>query len=294
VAVNGFWERYFGTGLVKTMEDFGSQGEAPSHPELLDYLALAFIDSGWDVKRFQKQIVMSGTYRQSAATNDQLVRRDPENRLLARGPRFRLPAQVIRDQALAASGLLVETIGGRPVKPYQPPGLWKEVIKGGPTYKADTGDRLYRRSLYTLWRRAVKPPLMVMFDANERDTCKVGQRRTNTPLQALSLLNSTTFVEAARHLAERMITQGGADSDDRISHGLKLLFGRPATAVELDLLGKELRFFKKAYAADPKAAAALLAIGGSKSNPELRPPELAAYTLVARVLLNLDETVTKE
>ena len=294
VAVNGFWERYFGTGLVKTMEDFGSQGEAPSHPELLDYLALAFIDSGWDVKRFQKQIVMSGTYRQSAATNEQLVRRDPENRLLARGPRFRLPAQVIRDQALAASGLLVETIGGRPVKPYQPPGLWKEVIRGGPTYKADVGGRLYRRSLYTLWRRAVKPPLMVMFDANERDTCKVGQRRTNTPLQALSLLNSTTFVEAARHLGERMITQGGADPGDRISHGVKLLFGRPASTVELDLLGQELRFFQKTYAADPKAAAALLAIGGSKPNPKLQPPELAAYTLVARVLLNLDEAVTKE
>ena len=294
VAVNGFWERYFGTGLVKTMEDFGSQGEAPSHPELLDYLALALIDSGWDVKRFQKQIVMSGTYRQSAATNEQLVRRDPDNRLLAHGPRFRLPAQVIRDQALAASGLLVETIGGRPVKPYQPPGLWKEVIKGGPTYKADTGDRLYRRSLYTLWRRAVKPPLMVMFDANERDTCKVGQRRTNTPMQALSLLNSTTFVEAARHLGERMITQGGADPGDRISHGVKLLFGRPATAVELDLLGQELSYFKKVYADDPKAAAALLTIGGSKPNPKLKPPELAAYTLVARVLLNLDETVTKE
>ena len=294
VAVNGFWERYFGTGLVKTMEDFGSQGEAPSHPKLLDYLALAFIDSGWDVKRFQKRIVMSATYRQSAATNEQLVGRDPENRLLARGPRFRLPAQVIRDQALAASGLLVETIGGRPVKPYQPPGLWKEVIKGGPTYKADVGDRLYRRSLYTFWRRAVKPPLMVMFDANERDTCKVGQRRTNTPMQALSLLNSTTFVEASRHLGERMITQGGAKPGDRISHGVKLLFGRPATTVEIDLLGKELLFFEKTYADDPKAAAALLAIGGSKPNPKLQPPELAAYTLVARVLLNLDEAVTKE
>jgi hypothetical protein len=276
------------------MEDFGSQSEAPSHPALLDYLALAFIDSGWDVKALQKQIVMSNTYRQSSATTAGLTDRDPGNRLLARGPRFRLPAQVIRDQALAASGLLVETIGGPAVKPYQPPGLWKEVIKGGPTYIADTGDRLYRRSLYTLWRRAVKPPLMAMFDANERDTCKVGQRRTNTPLQALALLNSTTFVEASRRLAERMISEGGGDHDARINYGVQLVLGRPVTAAELAVLKSELRYFEKIYAVDSQGAVALLAIGDSKADAKLQSPELAAYTLVARILLNLDETVTKE
>ncbi|MCA9053672.1 MAG: PSD1 domain-containing protein, partial [Planctomycetaceae bacterium] len=189
VAVNRFWQLLFGTGLVKTPEDLGLQGDPPSHPELLDWLARRFIDSGWDVKGLLKEIVMSSTYRQSSAVTEEHLTVDPENRLLARAPRFRYPAQVIRDQALAASGLLIEKFGGPPVKPYQPDGLWQEIIKGRPVYTRDKGDGLYRRSLYTLWRRGVKPPEMVLLDANERDTCQVNQRRTNTPLQALLLLN---------------------------------------------------------------------------------------------------------
>jgi hypothetical protein len=294
VAVNSFWERYFGNGLVKTMEDFGSQGEPPSHPELLDYLAMYFVDSDWDVKELQRLIVMSETYRQQAAVSPRLLKRDPDNRLLARGPRFRLPAQVIRDQALATSGLLVETIGGPPVKPYQPPGLWKEVIKGSPVYKKDSGAKLYRRSVYTLWRRAVKPPLMVMFDANERDTCKVGQRRTNTPLQALSLLNGTTFVEASRALAGRMVTEGGKTANARISYGVKRVLGRQATASELAILAGELQHFLASYQGRVEAAKSLLEVGDSQPAADLQAEELAAYTLLARILLNLDEFVNKE
>ena len=293
VAVNRFWEHYFGVGLVKTQEDFGSQGESPSHRRLLDYLALEFVRSGWDVKQLQKEIVMSSTYRQSSRLPEELARRDPDNRLFARGPRQRLAAAVIRDQALAASGLLVGEMGGAPVKPYQPDGLWREIIKGGKTYTRDTGASLYRRSLYTFWRRAVKPPLMMLLDANERDTCAVGQERTNTPLQALLLLNEVTFVEAARALAARMLREGGEKPAERISLGLELLTARRPTAEELSILADELDAYEGFYTARPEEAGKLVGVGESPRDTGLAVAELAAYTALARVLLNLDETITK-
>ena len=205
VAVNRYWQMYFGNGLVKTAEDFGSQGESPSHPELLDWLATEFIDSGWDIKAMQKLIVMSSAYRQSSRVTNELLEKDPENRLIARGPRYRLNGQSIRDQALAVSGLLVERIGGPPVMPYQPEGLWDEVSVKGYKYIVGDGDDLYRRSMYTFWRRTVPPPSMMNFDNASREACSVLTARTNTPLQALNLMNDEQFVEASRSLAGRML-----------------------------------------------------------------------------------------
>ena len=294
VAVNRTWERFFGIGIVKTSEDFGAQGEAPSHPQLLDYLANRFIESGWDLQELQKLILMSATYQQSSQMVPDLLARDPANRLLARGPRYRLPAAVIRDQALAASGLLVEKIGGNPVKPYQPPGLWKEIIKGQVVYQRDTGDKLYRRSLYTLWRRAVKPPLMSLLDANGRDTCAVDLKRTNTPLQALLLLNDETFVEHARGLATRMLQLNAEADAQRIRHGLLLVLGRDAQESEVQILNEELNAQRKYFKSNPDAAKTFLTVGDLAADPGLDPVELAAMTNVARVLLNLDETLTRE
>ena len=294
VAVNRTWERFFGTGIVKTSEDFGAQGEAPSHPQLLDYLANRFIESGWDLQALQKLILMSATYQQSSHMVPDLLVRDPANRLLARGPRYRLPAAVIRDQALAASGLLVEKIGGNPVKPYQPAGLWKEIIKGQVVYQRDTGDKLYRRSLYTLWRRAVKPPLMSLLDANGRDTCAVDLKRTNTPLQALLLLNDETFVEHARGLATRMLQLNAEADAQRIRHGLLLVLGRHARESEVEILSEELNAQRKYFKSNPDAAKTFLTVGDLAVDPGLDPVELAAMTNVARVLLNLDETLTRE
>ncbi|MCB1061677.1 MAG: PSD1 domain-containing protein [Verrucomicrobiae bacterium] len=294
VIVNRTWERFFGVGLVKTQEDFGSQSEAPSHPELLDYLASWLMENGWDLKALEREIVMSATYRQASTITPEALERDPDNRLMARGPRYRLPAGVIRDQALAAGGLLVTELGGPPVKPYQPAGLWKEIIKGQVEYKPDTGNKLYRRGLYTLWRRAVKPPLMVLLDANERDICAVNQKRTNTPLQALLLMNDVTFVEAARGLGSRMLTEGGADEDSRLAHGFELTVARPPLEQERVVLGSQLATDLAHYRAHPEEAQALITIGESKADPALDPIELAAYTHLARVLLNLDETLNKE
>ncbi|MEZ6064867.1 MAG: PSD1 and planctomycete cytochrome C domain-containing protein [Planctomycetaceae bacterium] len=294
VAVNRFWQQLFGNGLVRTPEDFGSQGELPTHPDLLDWLALDFVQHGWDVKRLTKQIVLSSTYRQSTATSPELLERDPANRWLARGPRYRLPAQVIRDQSLAASGLLVEELGGPPVKPYQPDGLWQEIIKGRPVYKPDQGKNLYRRSLYTLWRRAVKPPEMVLFDANERDTCTVNLRRTNTPLQALLLLNDVTFIEAARHLAARAMNEAGDDWEAQAQFCAESLLARPATPAELKILRQEYDRALGRFAADRPAADALLQQGASPVPEGLPRDELAAWTIVCRILLNLDETISKQ
>ena len=229
VTVNRFWQMYFGTGLVKTVEDFGSQGEWPSHPELLDWLATEFVRTGWDVKAMQKLIVTSATYRQSSKVTPELLQRDPENRLLARGPRFRLPAEMIRDQALAVAGLLVEKLGGPSVKPYQPAGLWKELAMQDMDYVQSKGDDLYRRSLYTFWKRTVAPPDDDDFDAAERETCVVRETRTNTPLQALDLMNDVTFVEAARVLGQRMMKEGGATPDARLA--LRIPAGDRARAV---------------------------------------------------------------
>jgi hypothetical protein len=294
VAVNRLWEMFFGRGLVKTPEDFGSQGELPSHPGLLDFLAKRFIESGWDIQAMQKLIVSSATYRQSSVVTPEQLQRDPGNELLARGPRYRLPAAVIRDQALAVSGLLVNKMGGPPVKPYQPEGLWKEVIKGQEVYERDTGEKLYRRSLYSLWRRAVKPPLMMILDANGRDTCSVDFNQTNTPLQALLLLNDVTFVETARAFATRMISEGGDTDAECITYGMQLLLNRKPSDHETAILLKELRAQRDNFEADPEAAKAFLSIGEFQPRQRFKTTELAAYTSVARVLLNLDETITKE
>ena len=292
VAVNRLWQMHFGTGLVRTVEDFGTQGERPSHPELLDWLATHFIASGWDQKAMHRLIVTSATYRQAATGTPNSQAKDPENRLLARGPRFRLPAEMIRDQALAASGLLVERIGGPSVKPYQPEGLWKEIATDG-EYAQDHGADLYRRSLYTYWKRTVAPPSMVAFDATARETCTVRETRTNTPLQALTLMNEVTFVEASRVFAQRMLREGGPTSETRIRFGFRLTTGREPTSAELEILNEDLHAHLTRFRGDSDAAAELVRVGESPLASGVDIPELAAYTTVANLLLNLDECVNR-
>jgi hypothetical protein len=296
VAVNRMWEKFFGVGIVATSEDFGVRAEFPSHPELLDWLATEFVRRKWDMKAMQKLMVMSAAYRQSSVAPPALWKRDPENRLLARGPRFRLPAEVIRDQALAVSGLLVEKTGGPSVRPYQPDGVWDELSVYGNlrNYKHDKGEGLYRRSLYTIWKRTSAPPLMSLFDVAGRDTCRVRRYRTNTPLQALALLNDETFIEASRVLAQKMLTEGGSTPESRIAYAFRRTLGRRPTPVESKVLADGLRKRLVRYRATPEVAEKLLAIGDTPRDKQLNAPELAAYTLTASVLLNLDETVTKE
>jgi hypothetical protein len=293
VIVNRFWQMYFGVGLVKTVEDFGSQGEWPSHPELLDWLATEFIRSGWDVKAMQKLIVTSATYRQSSRVTPELAQKDPENRLLARGPRVRLPAEMVRDQALAISGLLVEKIGGPSVKPYQPAGLWKE-LSGGQDYKQDHGENLYRRSLYTFWKRTAPPPSMMIFDSAGHETCTVRETRTNTPLQALNLMNDVTYLEAARVLAERMMTEAGASPADRIGFAFRLATARRPAARETQVLLDSLHYYLDTYRTDRRAALEFVSQGERPRREQLDVSELAAYTAVASLILNMDETVTKQ
>ena len=290
VIVNRFWQMYFGVGLVKTVEDFGSQGEWPANLELLDWLAAEFMRTGWDVKAMQKLIVSSAAYRQSSKVTPELFERDPENRLLARGPRFRLPAEMIRDQALAVSGLLVEKVGGPSVKPYQPAGLWKEL--GGGDYQQDTGEGLYRRSLYTFWKRAVPPPSMINFDAAGREACTVRETRTNTPLQALDLMNDPAYVEAARALAERMIREGGATAESRVSFAFRLATARRPRAAELAILLESFHRSLDRFRTDLPAAIKLAS--EAESDAKLDVNDRAAYASVASLILNLDETVTKE
>ncbi len=308
VWVNRAWERFFGVGLVKTTENFGSQAEFPSHPELLDWLAAEFMRPAaspavagrpaqpWDMKAFQKLIVPSAAYRQSSRVSPELAQRDPENRLLARGPRFRLPAELVRDQALAVSGLLVEKVGGPSVRPYMPDGVWDETSRYGDlrNYKNDDGDGLYRRTLYTVWKRTAAPPTMLLFDAPNREICTVKRSRTNTPLQALALLNEVTYVEAARKLGERMIAEGGASPDARLAHGFRLAVGRPPDSEVTRVLLDGLEADKQRLRAAGDAATRLVAFGQSKPPAGIDPVELAAYTLAANVLLNLDEVVTRE
>ncbi|MDX1944411.1 MAG: PSD1 and planctomycete cytochrome C domain-containing protein [Pirellulaceae bacterium] len=330
VTVNRFWQQYFGTGIVKTAEDFGSQGAWPSHPELLDWLARDFIDSGWDVKRLQKLIVMSGTYRQSSRITKELLARDPANELLARGPRFRLDAEVIRDSALFASGLLVEKAGGKGVKPYQPEGIWEAVgFRSSNTvnYKQDTGDALHRRTLYTFWKRTAAPPSLMTLDAPSREACVVRRSRTNTPLQALLLMNDVQYIEAARKLAERvLLTQARSASEgtgaaepgtrsqepkdkagataglpssareiaDQLSLAFRLATSRQPTPDELAILTETYQAHLAKFQANKPAAEKLVAIGESKRDPALDPVDLAARTMVCNLILNLDEVVTKE
>jgi hypothetical protein len=296
VAVNRFWEHYFGTGFVKTAENFGVQGERPSHPELLDYLATEFVRTGWDVKALQRLIVTSAAYRQASRTTAALEQRDPENRLLARGPRFRLPAEVVRDNALAVSGLLVEKIGGPSVKPYQPAGLWEELAGGageGP-YRQDRGPNLYRRSLYVYRKRTVPHPDLATFDSPSREVCQVRRARTNTPLQALELLNDVTYVEAARRLGQLMLTQGGSCDEQRLAFAFRRATCRPPTPAELRVLAGGLERYRRTFRADAGAAKRFIHQGDSPVDERLDPVELAACAAAAELILNLDETITKE
>jgi len=304
VTVNRFWQQFFGTGLVKTAEDFGVQGEKPSHPELLDWLATEFVRTGWDVKQLVRTLVTSATYRQSSKDapvaaevrrrtgSDTLYQLDPENRLLARGPRHRLPSWMLRDQALAASGLLVERLGGPPVKTYQPSGIWEDATFGNKRYVQDKGDALYRRSVYVFWRRIVGPT--VFFDVATRQNCAVKTPRTNTPLHALATLNDITYVEAARAMAERVLLTGDATDDARLEHAFRLVTARKPTAAEHQVLTASLGRLRTQYAGDKQAALKLLAVGESKRNEQLDPTGHAAWTGLCSLLLNLDEVVTKD
>jgi hypothetical protein len=301
VAVNRFWQMLFGEGLVKTGEDFGSQGELPSHPELLDWLAVMFRDGEpgrrgrWDVKALLKTIVMSATYRQSSKLTPQIQQRDPDNRLLARGSRFRLPAEMIRDQALFVSGLLVEKIGGPSVKPYQPDGLYKDMAFSGLTgYDRDKGEGLWRRSLYTFWKRTALSPAMRIFDASAREFCTVRDTRTNTPLQSLDLMNDVTYVEAARMLAQRILTEGGSTPQVQLAWAFRLVTSRLPGDRELQALLRNLEKQKASFSQRPQEAAKLLAVGEKRSDEKLNPVELAAYTVTASLILNLDEVITRQ
>lgn len=298
VTVNRIWHHHFGRGLVASAEDFGLQGSWPSHPDLLDWLATELVRKKWDLKAFHRMIVTSATYRQSSHVSTEIRKRDPHNALLTRGPGARLPAEVIRDQALFVSGLLVERLGGPSVKPYQPAKLWDEIA--GPTtsayakgYIQDKGEALYRRSLYTFWRRAIPPPGLEILDAPSREVCSVQRERTNTPLQALALMNDVTYVEAARSFAERMLTKGGTDAASRAAYGFRVVTSRLPNAVELKILTNGLARHLKTFHASPEEAKALITVGESKPNPDLNVSELAAYTALANTLLNLDETINK-
>lgn len=296
VAVNRYWQRIFGLGLVKTSEDFGIQGELPSHPQLLDWLALEFIRSGWDIKHMQRLILTSATYRQSSHVGQEAYQRDPENRLLARGPRMRLDAEEIRDSALFVSGLLVERLGGKSVYPYQPKGLWLELNNRpgySQAYPQGTGEALYRRGLYTFWKRTAPSPMLKLLDAPEREFCTLQRSRTNTPLQALLLLNGPQFVEAARHLGERMIQQGGSSLEDRLRYGFRVVTSHQPTATELTVLQEAYAADLQRFQKDRAAALKLLEVGESPYSQEEDIAELAAYASLARLLLNLNEAITK-
>jgi hypothetical protein len=297
VAVNRFWQMYFGYGIVKTQEDFGVQGEPPVHPELLDWLATEFIRTGWDMRAMQRLIVTSATYRQTAVVTPVLREKDPENRLLARGPRVRLPAEMIRDTALAASGLLNGQIGGPSVLPYQPKGLWEEMAFGegfsAQSYEQSRGKDLYRRGMYTFWKRTVPPASLATFDAPDREKCTQRRALTNTPLQALVLLNDPTYVEASRALAQRALLEGGQDVDSRLTYAFRLATGQKPSGKELKVLRTLLASRRAAYRLDRHAAVKLITVGESSADIRLDPAELAAWTTVASVILNLDETITK-
>jgi hypothetical protein len=306
VAVNRYWQAFFGTGIVKTPGDFGSQGEEPSHPALLDWLACEFMNPSnpktpkWDTKAMVRLIVTSAAYRQSSAVSPELLARDPENRLVARGSRFRLPAEFIRDEALSVSGLLNPEIGGRSVSPYQPPGLWEELMSRADgakwtaqVYVQDHGADLYRRTMYTFWKRTSPPPSLTTFDAPDRETCIVRRSITNTPLQALVLMNDPTYVEASRKLAERMMTEAADNVDARIAFAIRLAMAREPHPEEVAVLKKIYTAQLEVYQHDPDAADKLLKVGESPRNQKLDAPELAAWTTVASVILNLDETITR-
>ena len=293
VAINRFWQLYFGEGLVKTAEDFGSQGARPSHPQLLDWLATEFTHREWDVKSLQQRIVMSSTYRQASHITAEGLARDPENRWFSRGPRFRLSAEAIRDQALAVSGLLNRRLGGPSVRPYQPAGLWKEIASDTDYQQAHDGE-LYRRSMYTYWKRTVAPPTMMTLDATAREACTVQRSRTNTPLQSLALMNDITFVETARVLAQRVMQQAGENPESRLALIFRLATARPPSPMELQVLVEGWRHYLNEFRQKPDDAKRLATAGEFVTDERLDPAELAAYTTVASMILNLDEVVTKQ
>lgn len=298
VAVNRIWQTLFGRGIVSTSADFGSQGQRPTHPELLDWLACEFVDSGWDVKHLVKTIVMSASYRQGSEIAADKLEIDPYNQFLARGPRFRLSAEFVRDAVLQASGTLVKRIGGPSVRPYQPPNLWREVSHYGSSpataqvFVQDHGENLYRRSMYTYWKRTVPPPSMVSFDAPNRETCTVQRARTNTPLQALIMLNDPQFVEASRNFAERILTSAN-NTDDRIRFAFETALARLPSDQELDLIRQTLEQEHSRFHSTPGAAAAYLNYGESERRNDLPLAEHAAWTTIANLIFNLSEMITK-
>jgi hypothetical protein len=315
VTVNRFWQQFFGTGLVKTASDFGSQGEWPSHAELLDWLACEFQEKEegrrekedgsqsrltssptgrkWDIKHLVRLIVTSATYRQDARMTPRQHEMDPDNRLLARGPRFRLDAEEIRDNALYVSGLLVEKVGGKSVRPYQPEGIWEAVgytASNTAKFSQDHGEDLYRRSLYTFWKRTAPPPSLITFDAPSREKYCVRRERTDTPLQALVVMNDPQYVEAARHFGERLVKRG-CDVEERLDFGFRTVTGRHPSRAEKAVLERALEKFQARFQKDPEAAQKLIKVGESAAPKDEKPAELAAYTMVASLLLNLDEAL---
>ncbi len=291
VVANHLWQLCFGTGLVSTPEDFGLQGGRPSHPELLDWLAVELVESGWDIKHLLRTIVTSETYRQRSAISPALLARDPDNRLLARGPRFRLPSWMLRDAALADSGLLNPALGGPPVRPYQPEGVWEELFMGRLHYVPSEGPAQYRRTLYAFWRRSIAPTFL--FDTAQRRTCEVRTSRTNTPLQALTLLNDVGFLEAARELGARAM-RGSPDRRRRLLDLGRRVLGRTLDADELAVITRQLEQARTYYRTHVSDARAFLKVGQSEAPAALDPSELAAHTVVASLLLNLDEAITHE
>ncbi|MDH3582906.1 MAG: DUF1553 domain-containing protein, partial [Phycisphaerae bacterium] len=291
-AVNRFWQQFFGVGLVKTAEDLGAQGAVPSHPELLDHLAVSFVESGWDIKALVKQIVLSKTYRQSSLATLEQFRQDPENRLLARGSRYRMDAEMIRDQILATSGLLSPTMYGPSVKPPQPDGLWKAVTMTGQRFRADSGEAIYRRSLYTFWKRAMPPPQMTILNAPIRDACIARRERTNTPAQALLLLNESAYLKAARSLAQITIKQNSGGARERIEFAYETVTARLPDEQERRVLSSLAADLESSYLRNPALADGLcrgVALGSAREKAEL-----AAWTVVVNTLYNLDITKNRD
>jgi hypothetical protein len=296
VIVNRYWQQVFGTGLVRTSDDFGAQGEPPSHPELLDWLASEYRRLGWNTKEFFRLLVTSSAYRQSAQATEAKLERDPENRLLSRGPRFRMDAEMIRDYALAASDLLVRTVGGPSVKPYQPEGVWEMVAmpqSNTRAYKQDSGEKLYRRSLYTFWKRSAPPASMDIFNAPTREHATVDRERTNTPLQALVTMNDTQFIEASRFLAQKAMKDAGDGFDERLDYLTTRLLARDFDERERAVAKSSYQGFLDRYRGDPEDARELLAVGDSEPDETLPAAESAAWTLLANELMNLDEVLNK-
>ncbi|MDG2222926.1 MAG: PSD1 and planctomycete cytochrome C domain-containing protein [Rubripirellula sp.] len=292
VAVNRLWQQFFGAGLVETGDNLGSQGSLPLHPELLDYLALEFIRGGWDIQAIQRRIIHSATYQQDSQVTDQLLEIDPKNRLLSRGPRYRLPGFIVRDQAMVLSGLLVDQVGGPSTKPYMPPKIWSAISNN--KYKQDKGSNLYRRSVYTYWRRTIPPPMMMNFNAAAREVCTVQTESTNTPLQALTLMNNKTFIECARFFAERILRNHDQSSPNKITTAFREATGRQPTAAEAAVITDAHSRFLKHYSNAPEAAQQLLATGENQRDKSLPLIEHAAMTMTASLILNLDETISKE